>query len=138
MHDGQNAKKKKIGRPHVITSEKVRELKIAFCFGCSDEEACQFAGVKSSTFYDFCKAHPEFSEQKELWKRNPVLRAKKLIYDSLEYDLKTARWYLERKCKDEFSLREDGVTAGTEDTRQAYLQALRDLSGAQGTTVNAD
>lgn len=124
----KNPKKHKTGRPRVITSEKIMELKQAFHLGCTDEEACQYAGVKISTFYDFCKAHPEFSEQKELWKKNPVLRAKKLIYDSLESDLKTARWYLERKCKEEFSLREDTATGSTDETRQAYLQALRNLA----------
>lgn len=126
----KNPKKNKGGRPPTIKSEKVQKLQIAFCLGCSDEEACLFAGVKRSTFYDFCKKHPEFSEQKEQWKKNPILKAKKLIFDNLGTDLKTARWYLERKCRNEFSLKNEITEDNNSDTKLAYLQALKNMTNA--------
>lgn len=134
---GTKPEKNKGGRPCSIKKEKIQELKQAFCLGCTDEEACLFAGVKRSTFYDFCKRYPEFSEQKELWKKNPVLKAKKLIFDNLGADLKTARWYLERKCKDEFSLKEEMSTGSNDDTKQAYLQALKSGLLAEAGTPRA-
>jgi len=127
---GKFKKKNKGGRPSIFNPEILQKLQAAFNIGCSDREACLYAGVKPSTFYDYCAKHPEFSEQKEQWKKNPVLRAKYFIYENLTKDLKTARWYLERKCKDEFSLRNDLPEDKKDDTKEAYLKALKNMNNA--------
>lgn len=95
-----------MGRPEVFDDKILTELKIAFSIGCTDEEACAFANVPTSTFYDYQKRHPEFSEEKERLKQNPILKAKKTIEATLD-DPKNAQWYLERKKKDEFSTRSE-------------------------------
>ena len=95
-----------MGRPEVIQQEILLLLKQAFAIGCSDEEACAYAKIPTSTFYDYQKRHPEFSEEKERLKQEPILKAKHTIVKSLDQD-KNAQWYLERKLKNEFSLRSE-------------------------------
>jgi len=94
------------GRPTSMTPETLDLLRQAFLFGATDEEACAFAKIGKSTLYDYQNAHPEFSEQKDQWKEDPILKAKKTVVDSLD-DTKNAQWYLERKKKDEFSPRSE-------------------------------
>lgn len=95
-----------LGRPTVITPEILDKLREAFLMGFSDKEACFYADIGQSTLYDYQKDNPEFSEQKEQYKVNPILKAKKTIFDALEKgDVKVSQWYLERKAKGEFSTR---------------------------------
>lgn len=96
----------KTGRPTVITAETLGKLKQGFLMGLSDEEACLFANIGTRTLYDYQAANPSFSQDKTEWKNNPVLKAKTTIYNKL-HDTETAKWYLERKKKDEFSSRNE-------------------------------
>ena len=92
-----------IGRPTVMTPETLDMLRGAFLMGCSDREACLYAGIGLQTLYDYQKENPDYSEQKDQFKLNPILKAKKTIFDALEKgDVKVALWYLERKARDEF------------------------------------
>lgn len=93
------------GRPKIIDQEILLKLEVAFCMGCTDEEACQFAGIGKSTLYLYQNEHPEFLEEKELWKENPTLKARAAVYMAMGTDSDLALKYLERKKKDEFSLR---------------------------------
>ena len=90
------------GRPLKIDKEVVGKLEQAFKMGATDREACYYANINPDTLYEYQKRNPEFTEQKEAWKQNPVLKAKNTIFKSLD-DPRTAQWYLERKCKEEFS-----------------------------------
>ncbi len=96
------ADKKKIGRPLKIDDTKLRKLREGFLMGFTNSEACLYADIAQSTFYDFLAVNKDFSEQIKEWKNNPILKAKQTIYKNLK-DAKTAQWYLERKCKEEFS-----------------------------------
>lgn len=100
--------KNKGGRPTKMTETTLGKLEHAFSCGMSDREACLYADVHPSTLYDYCHKHPEFSDRKELLKHTLAIRAKKVIAEELEHgNAKIAMWYLERKCKDEFSLRQE-------------------------------
>lgn len=95
-----------IGRPTIMTTETLDKLREAFMMGYNDREACLYTDIGLQTLYDYQKENPDYSEQKELFKQNPVLKAKRTIYDEIEKgNLKVSMWYLERKKKDEFSLR---------------------------------
>lgn len=97
-----------VGRPTSMTNETLRILMDGFMKGYSDEEACASAQISPATLYNYQKEHPEFLEQKEQWKQNPILKAKTVVYTALERnDKETAKWYLERKKKDEFSARNE-------------------------------
>lgn len=121
-----NKKKKKpilkpakpVGRPSSLTPETIIKLEQAFAIGLKDVEALAYAGVSSSAFYAYCQKNPEFQERKEELKLKPILKAKNTIFRNLD-DEAVARWYLERKCKDEFSTKE-----------------VKELVGADGADLN--
>lgn len=111
-------KPNEVGRPSVINQSVLLKLEEAFAMGCTDKEACFFAGISPSTLYLYCNEEPEFSERKETLKQNPILKARKTVYDDLS-DSKTAQWYLERKCKDEFSQRQEVKAQIVENLEEA-------------------
>lgn len=76
-----------------IIIDKLRE---AFMMGCSDREACVYANIANQTLYNYQQKHPEFLDQKTTYKTNPLLKARKTIFDNLG-EIKTAQWYMERK-----------------------------------------
>ncbi len=119
-----------MGRPEVITPEILERLRHAFAIGCTDEEACAYAKVPTSTFYDYQKRHPDFSEEKERLKQEPILKAKNTIVQSLN-DVKDAQWYLERKKKDEFSTRSEFTG---EDGKEIVVKVIDYGDNDQSTT----
>lgn len=92
------------GRPTIMTPETINKLEQAFSMGCSDLEACLHANIGKTTLYNYQQENPEFVERKEILKEKLVLKARSVIAESLNNkDENTAKWYLERKRKDEFS-----------------------------------
>jgi len=70
--------------------------------GLNDVEACLVAGIHKSTLYRYQNSHPEFLERKSDLKSNPIVKAKTTVYKLLDTDISTAKWYLERKAREEF------------------------------------
>ncbi len=98
--------KGKAGRPTKMTDEVVKKLVACFSNGFSDQLACDHVGIDKVTLYNYCDKHPEFSTIKERLKKNPVAAATLNIVKAIDNgDVKASQWYLERKCKDEFSIR---------------------------------
>lgn len=93
--------KNKGGRPTIMTEQVVAKLEQGFKIGLNDTECCAYADISRDAFYDYIKKNPEFADKKEKWKLNPIAKAKHTIYKKLD-DVKTAQWYLEKRC-DEFS-----------------------------------
>lgn len=98
--------KNKGGRPTKMTPDTIRKLEEAFALGCTDLEACLFADIGKSTLYDYQDENPEFAERKARLKENPVLLARKSVVEALEGDPDLALKFLERKKKDEFSVKQ--------------------------------
>jgi hypothetical protein len=105
-----------MSRPTVITPDIIIQLKQAFAIGCTDEEACAYAKIGKSSLYRYIEQHPEFREESNRLKKEPILKAKNTIVRSLD-DVKDAQWYLERKKKDEFSLRSEFTGRDGEDIK---------------------
>ena len=95
-------KKSNAGRPSIFTEATLQKLEQGFKIGLTDEECCSYADIAMASLYNYQNANPEFLEKKRKWKQNPIAKAKYTIYQNLS-DAKTAQWYLERKCKEEFS-----------------------------------
>lgn len=96
------------GRPPAITAEIKRDLEHAFSRGYSDLQACAYAGVAERTFYDFCKNNPDFSQKREVLKKRIDIIAKENMIIAIETrDKEASKWWLERKCKDEFSTKQE-------------------------------
>jgi hypothetical protein len=94
------------GRPTKMTEQVVKKLVACFSNGFSDQLACDHVGITKQTLYNYCKEKPEFLTIKERLKKNPVAAATLNIVKAIDNgDVKASQWYLERKCKDEFSIR---------------------------------
>lgn len=120
-------KRKKNGRPTVWTDEVFQKLKQGFLMGFNPLEACAYAGIGKSTYYDYIKANPSFSDKIEAWQTNPILKAKRTLYNDLA-DVSTAKWLLERKAKGEFSPRVEQTGADGEAVQQQVTVVFKDLS----------
>lgn len=90
------------GRPTVMTKETLDKLEHAFSMGATDREACFYAGISDDCLYKYQREHPLFIKRKEDLKESPILKAKTTIIEGLS-DAGNAKWYLERKRRDEFS-----------------------------------
>ncbi len=103
-------KKSNAGRPTVMTPDVLAKLEAAFSWGCTDNEACIWANINPSSLYDYQLLHPEFTKRKELLKETPNLKARQVINLALgQKDKQAAQWWLERKRKEEFSIRSEVV-----------------------------
>lgn len=122
--------KKTAGRPTVMTPEVVNKLEQAFSMGCSDLEACLFADISKQTLYDYQAKHPEFADRKAMLKETLILKARSVIATSLNNkDENTAKWYLERKRKDEFSTKVENELSGGMNILVADKKAKDTLEG---------
>ena len=106
--------KNKGGRPTKMTEATLKKLREGFLMGYSDREACLYADIEPQTLYNYQNKNVEFVGQKEQWKMNPILKAKKTVFDNLD-NPKIAQRYLETKCSDEFSTsQKQQITGGVE------------------------
>lgn len=94
---------KKPGPKPKVTPEIQDMLIRAFGNGLNDKEACCYANLPESTFYDFIKKNAGFSELKESLKQKPLVQAKINILEAIKNkDIQTTKWYLEKKNREEF------------------------------------
>ena len=89
-------------KDRIITEPTVRQFDEAFMMGMTDREACLYVGVAYSTFTSWLDRNEEYRTRKEELKLHPKLLVKKTLYGSLKKnEIDTAKWYAERKMKDE-------------------------------------
>lgn len=90
------------GRPTKMTEETIKKLEQAFSYGCTDKEACSYAGISVQTLFVFEQGNPGFREHKHDLKMKPILAARQMIVKNLDKDLAHARWYATKKMPKEF------------------------------------
>ena len=96
------------GRPSKMTPETLAKLRSAFAVGATDAQACFYAGIDESTFYRYCDKNPDFRNETERLKENPVLKAKTNIVQEIQNgNIDVAKWYLERRARQEFATRRE-------------------------------
>ena len=106
-----------VGRPTVMTDLVLQKLREGFCMGLTDIECSLFAGIAVSTLYNYCSENKDFAEEKELLKNQPKIKAKMNLDKAIkEEDKEISKWYLERKSRDEFSLKQE-VDLGNKDNK---------------------
>lgn len=114
---------KAVGRKTIMTPETIEKLEQAFLLGCSDREACLMADIAPATLYKYQEKNPEFVDRKEQLKQQPFIQARQAVISSFKRDPNLALKYLERKKKDEFSLRtETDVTSLGEKVNIALVK----------------
>jgi len=88
-----------------MTPEVIEKLEEAFAWGCTDIEACLWADIGEKTLYNYQEKNPEFVQRKEKLKSTPILKARQSVLSGFKRDPNLALKFLERKAKQEFSLR---------------------------------
>ncbi|MAH46255.1 hypothetical protein CMI37_10520 [Candidatus Pacearchaeota archaeon] len=97
-------KRKKSGRPTSDTPETRQKIEQAAALDASVAEIAFYAGISRETYYQIIKKDKTFSDRIEALRNKPVLKARQTIVQGLDQP-DTARWFLERKRKAEFSHR---------------------------------
>lgn len=78
-------KEGKVGAPEIDREDVVEKLRQAFLMGCSDTEACLFANVSRSFYYDILlKEKPELKDIFKDCRENPKLLAKTNLFNALK------------------------------------------------------
>jgi len=96
--------KGKPGRPTKMTPYVIQKLREAWAIGATDIEAALFAGIGVSTLNNYMRTHPELVIDCDALRQLPTFQARGVVVDAIkDKDLETARWYLERKAREEFS-----------------------------------
>lgn len=81
--------------------------------GFNISEACDYAAISRDTYYEKLKQSKEFSDRMERAKTNLQRKAKLNLAEAIESgNLDESKYYLERKCKDEFSVKQEINVAG--------------------------
>lgn len=119
----------KMARPTKMTPETLDKLRQAYLIGANDREAYGYADISHETFYNYIEKHPEFREQITKWQEEPILKAKTTVVKNLDKDVKNAQWYLERKRKDEFSIKTEVDATVTIDPTKKILEKYGLLEG---------
>ncbi|MBO7712504.1 MAG: hypothetical protein J6S85_02990 [Methanobrevibacter sp.] len=115
----------KRGRPRLINDDVIAKLETAWSMGCSDLEACLFAKIDKATLYRYQQENPDFCNRKEVLKQTLILKARSVIADALNRkDENTAKWYLEKKKKDEFSNRTELTGSDGSDLTPPIINIL--------------
>jgi hypothetical protein len=85
-------------------NQVIQKLEEVFALGGTDLEACLYANISKTAFYEWQKENIWFLERKEKLKETPMLKARRTIIENLGQP-EHAKWYLERKNKNEFAQR---------------------------------
>ena len=109
---GRPKKKHAGGRPTKINDLTLKKLEEAFLLGATDLEACLYADISYQTLYTYQHKNPEFTDRKNMLKETPVLKARTEVIKGLTGNPELALKFLERKKKDEFSLRTEVEHSG--------------------------
>ena len=113
----------------------VSKLKDAFQQGANVVRACAYAEILRVTYYEYIKIHPELTDIFEMLRQKPVLKAESVVIKKLnEDDVDTAKWYLERKAKGEYSTRQEMIPVNpdeddlSEEEKEKLRKILRENS----------
>ncbi len=88
---------------------KIERLISAFKMDAAIMEACAYAGITYEQYKYFNEIHPDFSTVKQLCNELPTLQARQEVVKGIANDKEFALKYLERKKKNEFSLRTESL-----------------------------
>jgi hypothetical protein len=111
------------GRPTIMTPETVKKLKEGFAQGFSVDNACIWADISKQTYYTYCEKEAGFLDLCKTLQKKPLIKSILVINKALnEGDVSTAKWYAERKAKDEFSLKTETEHSGEVKSKVVYIE----------------
>ena len=113
-------------RPSKMTPKIVANLIKAFSNSLNDDEACLFCDISKNTLYRFIDRNPIFWHQKEILKQKPNIKAKlNKVAEINKGNSSESWWWLERKSRNEFSLKtETDVVSKSDDAKAEVYKKL--------------
>lgn len=94
------------GRPTKITEAVVAKLERSLENGFTINKACSLSGISYDAFNERYKKDDEFRQKIDLAKDWATEKARQVVIKSIiNGNLKTAKWWLERKARSEFSVK---------------------------------
>lgn len=112
-----------VGRPSVINENTLAKLKEGFAKGFSIANACIWADISQDAYYEYARKNPDFSQQCKALQQKPLIQSILVINTALDGgDVATAKWYAERKAKDEFSLKTETEHSGEVKSKVVYIE----------------
>lgn len=86
----------RVGRPAAITGVEVVLLERALKYGATVTEACQYAGIGRTTYYDELARNDDFAYKMACAKSYITRQAKVIVADRIliDHDPKMAMWFL--------------------------------------------
>jgi hypothetical protein len=101
------------GRPSVLTPQIVEKLVHAFMHGFTKVQAFRHAGISKDVYYSAIKSDEDFADKMRRAQDHLNFKAREVVAGAIaNQNVKAAQWWLERKNKDEFSLRREATGAG--------------------------
>lgn len=96
-----------MGRPTKMTEDVIGKLEKGFAYGFNVSEACDYAGINRDTYYEWLNKKQEFSDRMARAQTDLQRKAKINLAGVINSgDIEQSKYYLERKCKDEFSAKQ--------------------------------
>lgn len=124
---------KAAGRPTKMTEEVVGKLEYAFAKDFNVCEACDYAGIHRDSYYEWLKKCPEFSDRMEKAQTNLKRKAKINIADKIEEgDIDVTKWFLERRAKDEYSVKQSVEVSGIAEEQSKLSELLEQRKARRG------
>lgn len=118
----------KVGRPSKYSEAVVGKLEIAFRNDFNVQEACDFAEINRDTFYEWIKNKPEFSDRMEAAKSHPKRMAKMKVIKAIEEgDVDVAKWFLERRAKEEYAPKHEMAVGQLNECKDKLDEMIEEL-----------
>ena len=118
------------GRPTEKSDEIIRKIEECAALGSSIEEIAFYAGIHRATLYRWMAEDQELKDRIEELQERPILKARQTVVKSLE-EPENAKWYLERKRKNEFSTRTE-----TDNTNKTDISGGVQITNIEEITDN--
>jgi hypothetical protein len=97
--------------PTKLNKTTIQKLEAAFALDATVDEACYYADISRTSYYEWIKAHPELFDKFERLRNKPVLAARQSVVKGIAKDPNLALKYLERKRNKEFNTKQ--IVEGT-------------------------
>lgn len=117
-----------------LTPETVNKLEEVFALDGTIEEACLFADISRTTYYNWIKDNEEMEERFNILRQSPFLKARRTIEKSLD-NPQYAFEYMKRKKKNEFSERQEMTGAEGKELQPVLVKFIGD---EQNTNTKGD
>lgn len=110
-----------------IDRAKVQRLIDAYKIDANNEEACAYSGITITQLKYFQTLHQEFYTIKDACRQLLGLQAKQALATKVKSGV-SAEWYLERRRKDEYSLRVENTGADGRDLFEQLSEKYNKLN----------